>query len=44
MMAPVIGKLLAQHIAEGTNLPLFERWNLRRFRQGKLLGEGMIIG
>jgi sarcosine oxidase subunit beta len=44
MMAPVMGKLLAQHIAEGTNLPLFERWNLRRFAEGRLLSEGMIIG
>jgi len=44
MMAPVMGKLLADHIAEGTNLPLFERWNLRRFAQGKLLNETMIIG
>jgi glycine/D-amino acid oxidase-like deaminating enzyme len=44
MMAPVIGKLLAQHIAEGTKLPLFDRFNLRRFRQSKLLEEGMIIG
>ncbi len=44
MMAPIIGKLLAQHIAHGTPLPLFERWNLRRFRQGRLLEEKMIIG
>ena len=44
MMAPVMGKLLADHIADGTNLPLFERWNLRRFAQGKLLTETMIIG
>ncbi|NUP05197.1 MAG: FAD-binding oxidoreductase [Polyangiaceae bacterium] len=44
MMAPVIGRLLAQHIAEGTDLPLFERWNLRRFKEGKLLKESMIIG
>ena len=44
MMAPVLGKLLAEHIADGTNLPLFERWNLRRFAQGKLLTETMIIG
>jgi sarcosine oxidase subunit beta len=44
MMAPVMGKLLAQHIAEGTRLPLFERWNLRRFAEGNLLSEGMIIG
>ena len=44
MMAPVVGKLLAQHVAEGTALAAFERWNLRRFAEGKLLSEGMIIG
>ncbi len=44
MMAPVIGRLLADHIARGTHLPMFERWNLRRFSQGKLLDEAMIIG
>jgi len=44
MMAPVIGKLLAQHIATGTDLPLFHRWSLRRFKEGRLLGESMIIG
>ncbi len=46
MMAPVVGKLLAQYIAEDekTSLPMFERWNLRRFKEGKLLSEAMIIG
>jgi sarcosine oxidase subunit beta len=44
MMAPVIGKLMAQYIAEGTELPMFDRWNLRRFREGRLLSEAMIIG
>ncbi len=44
MMAPVMGRLIAQHIAEKNDLPLFERWNLRRFKQGKLLSESMIIG
>ena len=44
MMAPVIGKLLAQHIAEGSDLPMFDRWSLRRFAEGRLLGESMIIG
>jgi sarcosine oxidase subunit beta len=44
MMAPVMGKLIAEQIREPTGLPLFERWNLRRFRQGKLLSEAMIIG
>jgi len=44
MMAPVVGKLLAQLVAEGSRIPMFERWNLRRFREGKLLSEAMIIG
>ncbi len=44
MMAPVVGKLLAEVIAEGSSIPEFERWNLRRFKEGKLLSEGMILG
>lgn len=44
MMAPVMGKLIAQWLVERVPLPLFERWNLRRFREGRLLSEGMIIG
>lgn len=44
MMAPVMGKLIAEHIAKQTHLPMFERWNLRRFAEGKLLTESMIIG
>lgn len=44
MMAPVMGKLIAEHIVNATELPMFERWNLRRFAQGKLLSEAMIIG
>ncbi len=44
MMAPVIGKLIAEHIAQETHLPMFDRWNLRRFKEGKLLSEAMIIG
>ncbi len=47
MMAPVVGKLIAQHIAERgaeRTLPIFERWNLRRFAEGRLLSESMIIG
>jgi sarcosine oxidase, subunit beta len=44
MMAPVMGRLIAQYIAEGTELPMFERWNLRRFKEGRLLTEAMIIG
>lgn len=47
MMAPVVGKLIAEHIAKGDeapDLPMFERWNLRRFKEGRLLSESMIIG
>jgi sarcosine oxidase subunit beta len=44
MMAPVVGKLIAQYIVEEVPLPMFERWNLRRFKEGKLLSESMIIG
>ena len=47
MMAPVMGKLIAAYVREGRDrkpLPLFERWNLRRFKEGKLLSEAMIIG
>ena len=44
MMAPVMGRVLAQHLADGTETPMFERWNLRRFKEGRLLSEAMIIG
>lgn len=44
MMAPVVGKILAEHVATGRTLPIFDRWNLRRYREGKLLSESMIIG
>ncbi|MCS6902304.1 MAG: FAD-binding oxidoreductase [Myxococcales bacterium] len=44
MMAPVIGKRLARLIATGEEDPLFSQWNLRRFREGRLLSEAMIIG
>jgi sarcosine oxidase subunit beta len=45
MMAPVMGKLIAEHIAKETHLPMFDRWNLRRFAEGSTLrGEAMIIG
>jgi sarcosine oxidase subunit beta len=44
MMAPVIGKRLAAHLAKGTNEPLFDRWRLSRFEEGQLLSEGMILG
>jgi len=44
MMAPVIGKRLAQVVAGDSPGPLLERWALRRFAEGKLLSEAMIIG
>lgn len=44
MMAPIVGKLLAQVVSGGEPVPMFDRWNLRRFKEGKLLHEAMIIG
>lgn len=44
MMAPIIGKLLAEHVATHNDLPMFQRWALRRFAEGRLLSESMIIG
>ena len=44
MMAPIMGKLLAEYIREGKSTPLIDRWNFRRFKEGKLLSEAMIIG
>jgi sarcosine oxidase subunit beta len=44
MMAPIMGKLLSEALETGKSTPLMDRWNLRRFREGKLLSEAMIIG
>jgi sarcosine oxidase subunit beta len=48
MMAPVMGKLLARLVAaaplEQSELDILSLWNLRRFKEGKLLSEAMIIG
>jgi sarcosine oxidase subunit beta len=44
MMAPVVGKHLAMIVAQGASEPAFDHWNLRRFKEGKLLSEAMIIG
>lgn len=45
MMAPIIGKLYAEELITEKGSPLFEKWNLRRFKEGKLLSsESMIIG
>jgi sarcosine oxidase subunit beta len=44
MMAPVIGRLLAGAIASGLEAPELAPWHLRRFNEGKLLSESMILG
>ncbi len=44
MIAPVMGKLLAEHVDTGETSELFARWALSRFREGRLLEEKMIIG
>jgi sarcosine oxidase subunit beta len=44
MMAPVVGQRLASALAGGPADPTFERWSLRRFKEGKLLSEAMILG
>lgn len=44
MMAPVMGKLLAEHVHTGETSDLFKRWSLDRFRTGDLVRETMIIG
>lgn len=43
MMAPVMGKLLAEHIA-GKTPPLVHEWSLERFARGSTLRETMILG
>jgi sarcosine oxidase subunit beta len=44
MMAPIMGKLAAEHLVGGKADPAFEPWNFRRFRTGKLVRETMILG
>lgn len=44
MMAPVVGRKLARHLVLGEERELFELWNLRRYREGRWLGESMILG
>lgn len=44
MMAPAVGKRLARAIATGELPEPFDKWNHRRFKQGNLLSEAMIIG
>jgi sarcosine oxidase subunit beta len=44
MMAPVMGKRLSRLIADGESSPELDAWTFDRFRTGRLLDGGMIIG
>ncbi len=44
MMAPAVGELVAEGIAGRARSEILARWNLRRFKEGNLLSENMIIG
>jgi sarcosine oxidase subunit beta len=44
MMAPAVGKRLAQGIATGQMPEPFDAWALSRFKRGTALSEAMIIG
>jgi sarcosine oxidase subunit beta len=44
MIAPIMGEIFAERIRDDKHGELFEKWNLRRFKEGRLLNEGMIIG
>jgi sarcosine oxidase, subunit beta len=44
MMAPAVAERMAEWMATGKSDELFERFNLRRFAEGRLEREDMIIG
>jgi sarcosine oxidase subunit beta len=44
MMAPAVGKRLAQGIATGQMSEPFDAWAFSRFKRGTALSEAMIIG
>jgi sarcosine oxidase subunit beta len=45
MIAPVMAKLMAERmLGEDVEAELFKKWNLRRYREGNLLSETMILG
>ncbi len=44
MMAPVMGRHVADHVATGVTSELFTQWSFDRFRTGRLVRETMIIG
>lgn len=44
MMAPVVGKIMADYLATGIEPEVFRQWRLERFRSGRLEREKMGIG
>lgn len=44
MMAPVMARMTAGYLTANENKDLFDRWNFRRYREGRLLSETMILG
>jgi sarcosine oxidase subunit beta len=44
MMAPAVGKHFADFLVAPSVPALLGDWNLRRFKEGRLLREAMIIG
>jgi len=44
MMAPVVGRLMAEMLATGSVPEAFREWNLARFDKGDLKKETMVIG
>jgi len=44
MMGPIVGRLLAEYIADGKPSIDIEHYNYRRFARGELLTEKAVIG
>lgn len=44
MMAPIMGRRIADYLAKGEGVALIERWGLGRYERGELLEEAMILG
>jgi sarcosine oxidase subunit beta len=44
MMAPVVSRILANHLVDGSGTDIMTRWSLERFDRGDLVPETMIIG
>lgn len=44
MVAPKMARIMARYLVKGEVHPLFEKWSLSRFAEGRLLQESMILG